>query len=514
MRRLNPCVKFLFNRGTVPINLFRVSIAWMLFILAIAWPTLALFIQIIQDAQPPTDGFLFSARQFALLWRSVWLSTTSALLCVMIALPVSFFLGMSGRKFFRPRIIAILASLLICPPMVYAFSWEKLLPANFDPYVRCVLVWTLWAWPIPTMILGSGWARTGKSMYEAARLDMSATKAFVIVIFSTLRPHIGLSFLIVWVLFVTNYDVPHASGLIVFTTELLGWASNSSLMIDTAWPATLPLILITLSLVAMYCLFRRPSLDIKFDSSNSEIHHPSHRSLLLLYGVFILAWILPMGGLISTIKSINIFALAYQSYASDLLATIGVAVLSGLLALVMGLGIFTTHKNRSAILWWAVVMGVLPGALIGKTLIAAYNHSTTAYLFDHWPIMVISYLTRFGWIGILAVYIAARQSRPGMFSQSQTDGADDSQFMTNILIPMSWPVLLSGAGLVAALSIGDVASTTLMRVPDYSPISLIIIEKFHRFEDGMLVSLSLSLVFTCMIIVGLISWAWNRSNPR
>jgi len=272
--------------------------------------------------------------------------------------------------------------------------------------------------------------------------------------------------------------------------------------------------LIAIVLVAMYHLFRQPTFDTKFDSSNTSTVEKSIRSLLLLMTGFFIAWILPMGGLISSVRSLNVFASAYQTYATDLFATIAVAVVSGLLAVLMGLGIVTTQKKNSTVLWWSIVMGGLPGALIGKTLIAAYNHSATAELFDHWPIMVICHLARFGWIGIVAVIIASNQSRQGMFAQSQTDGADDSQFITNILIPSSWHVLLSGVGLVIALSIGDVAGATLVRVPDYSPLSLVIIEKFHRFEDGMLISLSMFLVFTCLLVVGLISWAWNRPDPR
>jgi len=47
---------------------------------------------------------------------------------------------------------------------------------------------------------------------------------------------------------------------------------------------------------------------------------------------------------------------------------------------------------------------------------------------------------------------------------------------------------------VTTLGMTDVATASLVQVPSVRLISLIIIEKFHRFEDDMLISLSLWLV--------------------
>jgi hypothetical protein len=50
-----------------------------------------------------------------------------------------------------------------------------------------------------------------------------------------------------------------------------------------------------------------------------------------------------------------------------------------------------------------------------------------------------------------------------------------------------------------------------VRVPGFSPIAQVIIEKFHRFEDGMLISLSFWLVAAALpgvvlLIVALRRW--------
>ena len=62
------------------------------------------------------------------------------------------------------------------------------------------------------------------------------------------------------------------------------------------------------------------------------------------------------------------------------------------------------------------------------------------------------------------------------------------------------------------LSIAEVPTSSLLRVPGPAPIAHIIIEKFHRFEYGMLISLSLWLVFASLVAVGLLGHALSRWN--
>ena len=77
--------------------------------------------------------------------------------------------------------------------------------------------------------------------------------------------------------------------------------------------------------------------------------------------------------------------------------------------------------------------------------------------------------------------------------------------------------MLSAAGVIAALAVAELPTTALTRVPSFAPIAHVIIEKFHRFEDGMLVSLSFCLVgFTLVVILLLAAclYRWNRSACR
>jgi len=180
----------------------------------------------------------------------------------------------------------------------------------------------------------------------------------------------------------------------------------------------------------------------------------------------------------------------------------------------MGVGLSASHRLCMLGLVWAVALGALPGALLGESLIAAYNNGVTWWIYDNWPIVGLCYVSRFGWIGVLTGCLVVRQSSPELIDQARTDGATEASILGHIRIPMSWPALLCGAGVAAAMSVADVAASSLVRVPGFTPIAHVIIEKFHRFEDGMLISLSLLLVAATIPPALLLMFALMRSRTR
>ena len=84
--------------------------------------------------------------------------------------------------------------------------------------------------------------------------------------------------------------------------------------------------------------------------------------------------------------------------------------------------------------------------------------------------------------------VMVRQSAPlDLVAQARADGATPFGIWRHVRIPQSLPALCCAVGVVTALSVADVATSSLVRVPHFNPIAHVIIEKFHRFEDGMLV---------------------------
>ncbi|MFQ5495431.1 MAG: ABC transporter permease subunit, partial [Phycisphaerae bacterium] len=443
-------------------------------------------------------------------------------------LPAAYVVGRVRRLGDRPLITAMLMVALLSPPMVCALGWEQIgarapgfsdgslrgATAELWAWLRCIGVWAMWAWPVPAVLLGAGWSAGGRRVYEAARLETSAWGAFRHAALPGLIRHVALSALILFVLFFGEYGVPHACGLVVYATELLGWAQESADVIHAVWPAVPAIGVVAVTLMGLWILNPlRPGGD-NGDAPPAGGTGGVGRPGIVAAGVVGITWLLPITVLVIGHMSWSVLAEAFRVYGFDLLWSIGVCGTSGSVAVGMGLAIVRVPRLRAAGLLWTVVLGTVPGALIGEMMVAAYNHEATRLVYDDWPVLVLCYVARFGWIGVATAWTALSGTARPLIEQARTDGAGQGAVFFRVILPVSWPVLLAGAGVTTALALADVSASALVRVPRFSPIAHVLIEKFHRFEFGMLVSLSLWLVAAALVPTVLLAFALKARSRR
>ena len=481
----------------VPVSIL-LTLCRLIFVMAVVWPAASLIWKCVTQGEAPTDGFTFSTRQLLLLWRSTWMALVATGGAVLLSLPAAHLVGRVGSLRRGPVAACGMLLLLLCPPTVYAFGWETLLPVEFSGEMRCVGVWMLWGWPIPAVLVGLGWSRSGRVVYEAALTDATATAAFFRVTLPLMWKYIGVSAAILFLLFFSDYGVPHICSLHVFATEILGWASSSARTIDTVWPGMLNVAVTAFVLAAIFLLWRRCAADRSVDAGESPPQRPLPLATALTIILLAIAWLLPLWALTTRLDSLGAFTDALVVYGQDLVQSIGVASLAAVLAMMMGFGLVTSRRWLGIGLVGTLAFGAVPGALVGESLIAAYNHEALWWLYDYWPIVAVGYVARFGWIGVLFALAVVTGPSPDLTAQARTDGASAAGAFVHVQLPISWGPALGGAAVFVALAVAEVAATTLVRVPGYAPISLVLIEKFHRFEDAMLVSLSLWLVAACL----------------
>jgi ABC-type Fe3+ transport system permease subunit len=466
------------------------------FVLAFVAPTLALLARCVLDGASPRDGFSVSDRQWGLLAKSILLAGAGTVTALGVSLPGAYVVARVGRLSRRPVLTALLAAPLWFPPMVYVFGWQRLLPAALPASVQCVGVWALWAYPIPALLLGTAWSRLGRGAYEAALLETTPAHAFLRAVLPLLVAPLAAAAMVLFIIFLGEYSVPHACGVLVYATELLGWSEESARAIDTLWPS-LPLtgaILLALMVTARIAGGGRREED-----PATEVPGVRSGSLfltLLAGGCFALAVLLPLAALSVKLKSCGVMTGALRTYGMELLESLLVTGGSGLLVVGMGVGVAAGRTWRRIALLWALGFGALPGALVGEALLSAYQSVTSIY--DHWPMVVLGYVARFGWIGMVVMELAERALPQELAWQARADGADDTDVTLRISAALSWPTLLFGVCLAAALALAELPTSTLVRVPTLGLIAHILIEKFHRFEEGMLISLSLWLVLAAI----------------
>ncbi len=468
-------------------------VGWGVFFAAIAWPALNLAARCVLDARPPTEGYSYSSRQLLLLVHSLGLAALASLSAVLVAIPAAYVVGRASSLGRRPVFAVLLVLVLLCPPMVYAFGWEKLLPHWIGPRVRCLLTWTLWAWPIPSLMLGAGWRRVGRRAYEAALLEAKPAAAFRCVALPLLRPYMVAAWLILFVLFCGDYGVPHACGLVVHATEMLGWAANATLPIDVVWPSVPVLLVASAALGGLGWIARHseaPDHEVTLHDTSTGFD----AMILAALGVFLISWALPMAGLTLARPWFTSLGAVLEYYQADLGVSLATCTAAAAASLLMALAVVRCRRGGKAVLAASLILGVLPGPLVGASLLWAYNRPAFGFLFDHWPIVALSYVSRFGWLSVLAAAFLSRQMSPALNDLARLEGVSGLDRIWHVEGPLSSPLWLCTMWVTTVLALGDVAASALVRVPSFTPVAHVLVEKFHRFEDGMIIALSVLLV--------------------
>jgi len=474
------------------------AFGFLLLILAVIYPASMLLVKCF-EALPPSEQNASEAAvglPWSLLVRSVRLSGMGATLACVLSIPGIFLVVRAGAASRYVLVAGLMAVPLLFPPIVAALGWRWWVDVPGE--VRCVGVWAAWCWPIVSLIVGGAWAKTGRHLYEVALMNSHTVPAFFHVMFSVLIRPLCAAWLLLFALFLGDYAVPHSCDIIVYATALLSEATSSLHPLATvraAWPLLIPM---SVALLAAFLTGRR--------AGQTEIDEPMQpRSLgrlvpALVAMLLLVSLALPITALLRKVDLVAALITTWKTYDTDILSSLGVASLAGVLIVWMGASVVAWPPLRricpAIVLLWAV----LPGALIGKGLIAAYLPFD--FIYSHWTLTVLGYVARFGWIGVLCAYLVSMQGGRASEQAAMVDGASGGMATWRVTFANHWPTLAGGATIAAAMALAELATTSLVRVPSYTPVSLILIEKFHRFEDDILVALCiLMLIAACPAII-------------
>ncbi|UCG33480.1 MAG: hypothetical protein JSU68_02370, partial [Phycisphaerales bacterium] len=306
-------------------------------------------------------------------------------------------------------------------------------------------------------------------------------------------------------LILTDYNVPHACNLQVYATELLAWASNYPEPVHVLW-RSLPLVVLLVILAAAFWACWRRWREAPSETSLAPVRRevsawPAWCTTLALVAA-------PQLGLQSQAVLLGGMSETLRTYGAEMVAGFSLSLVGGLLALWVGLAVstWTTWDRPAMLLLFAA--GFLPAALIGKALAITYVHVPAIY--DHWPILVLVYAARFAWIGALVGWLMRAGGSDDLERVAGLDGATAEQVFWRVRVALHGPLVLCGWLAASGFCLAELAAASQVALPQYGLLSMILIEKFHRFEEQMLVSISLTLQLLPLVAAGVLILVLSR----
>lgn len=456
----------------------------------------------IDDARDTTGGFASS-----LFLRSAGLAALGATAACVFALPGIRLVGgtVNARQFGLAT--SLIIAPLVLPPIVIGLGVRSWIRGVSE--IRCVIVWGLWCWPIAALLVGGAWARRGHQLYEVALLHGGKFKAFKSVLGSVLvRPIVGV-WMLMFALFLGDYSVPHSCDMIAYATALLSEATSSPYPVATViagFPLLAPMLV---AVVVAYLVGGRAEASDQDEPAKAQAGFPRVTFALVL-AMITVSTLLPTYGLIRNIALIKAIATTWELYRTDIAYSLATAFIAGLMIVWMGICVTAIAPIRRIAPLLVLIWAVVPGALVGQAVVAAYLPIDVIY--SHWMLTVVGYVARFGWIGVLLAYVVVKQSDEATMGAAMVDGASTGFATCRVTFANHWPTMCAGVLIATAMSLAEIATTTLVRVPVFSPVSLILIEKFHRFEDDILAAICILLLVVACPGIAIFSLAsrWGR----
>jgi ABC-type Fe3+ transport system permease subunit len=132
-------------------------------------------------------------------------------------------------------------------------------------------------------------------------------------------------------------------------------------------------------------------------------------------------------------------------------------------AAVVGVAAFSAAgKWTPGLMTLAGAAFLIGGQLLAIALIRIYNRSWLGWAYNAWPVPVIAYVGRFGWLAMAAARGAWTPGWKQLRDMASLDGAGAFRAAVSVVWPLAWPGLAAAALLVGAMSLSEVPATVLL----------------------------------------------------
>lgn len=507
--------------------------------LAVLWPAGMALVRVVSHAggaTPETDP-IQHVQAWALALRSVGIACGIGLLGVALGLPTAWALRASGR---------VGAGLLLAPlamPSYLAFAgyttWRApgtwlggaiaAGPSGLAAWVGqslAVLCLGLWLAPMAALVLWPAVRRVDATSLDALALAGAGAWRRGWFVVSLLRRPLLAAWL-VGALFALGSAVPlHLANVptyAIWLWRVMDLSTDPGVVFRESWP------LVVAALAGGVLVASRLSAQ-PWAALAGEPGPRATGAKAAAWGVWGLALVVPMAGFALSLRSATPVAKFWTELSPALLSSLGVAAAVGLASAATGACVWCalaagTRPPRWTVwaVWGASVVwiaaGLLPGVLVGQATRWAWNAwpgfegagaagggwgvvgSVLRELGEGPVPLVLALLARFGWVGVLMGWLAARQESADARDLRLLQGAEGLWAWWRACVRGAWwPI--AGAGLIAlALSLHEIEASIVLQPVGTPSLARRMLELLHYLRDQDLAGAAINLAGLAMLPV-------------
>lgn len=465
-----------------------------------------------------------------LLANTLLYNALVGLLATFLAIPAALALG-RGQPWVRHLAWCILPAGLLMPSIAFGYGWSQFfrllreplltLGITFQPgspldIARCIWTLAAWLWPIPAIAAGLHLRRMDSALQLHAALDGVLWR---ITLRQLLSPLLA-GFAIVILLASQEFAIYEPTGISVVATETrMVFDSGAFTAIPTPTPdalpdqharaaaalaTALPLILCTLLLAASAALLSRQDIagdDIAPDNWPTLLNTP----LWILAStalIIICTAMVPIVCLFLALKTPLSITQIWTEFSPELLGSIALGAITAAIALSLILaGTIRLAKWTLPSLLIAFLLG---GQLLAIASIRIWNRPALTWACDSFPLPVLTYLARFGWIALIVASTSWGKQWHDLRRMAALDGASPAQTARYIIWPTLAPLFAAATLLIAALSMTEVPATVILQPQNPRVLTPMIMSWVHILRYDPMIQASL-------LMMGLVLLLWTAA---
>ncbi len=457
------------------------------------------------------DNFstIFQGEVLKSIANSLIISLSTGLLSVIIGTGLAFILTKIKLPF--KNILRLLLLLpLFLPPYITSVAWTDFwffagFPKSFIYSIPSVIfILTTVYIPLSAFIISGSLENVSASIEEAGEMMSNCKTVFLKIILPLIRPALFSSFILIFILSVSEFAVPSYLSVNVFTTEIFtqftAFYNYSSAI---AHALVLTLICFIIIFPGKHYLLQTPF--VSFGKKSHKIKYFSVKKPLIYFWVYLtyilLFVLLPVIMLIIQSTEGNSFALIQSikqlspAFSNTFLLTISSAVFITILGLIFAL---LRNKILDYILLFTFAV---PAVVTGIALIKFYNTPALNFIYGTSAVIIFAFISRFIFISEKIIATGLEQIPPSYLEAASVMGASPFYSFKKILLPLTAEALFTAFFTAIIFSIGELSAVIMVYPPGISLLSIRIFTLSANAPQNMVSAMCLTaLLFTLIII--------------
>ena len=486
------------------------------------------------------------------LFNSLWLSAVSSTVCVLLAYVYAYGVVRScmplARWFRGLALVPLLApSLLMAISLIYLFGSQGLLKgwlqggSAYGPF-GIIVGSVLWTFPHALMILCTTLASGDARLYEAAAtLGASRWRSFRQVTLPASRYGLMISWIVVFVLVVTDFGVPKVIGgnTAMLATDIYKQVIGQQKLSMGAVVAMLLLVPAGLAFAAERHLRARQAatMGVRSVTLVPQPHAPLDRALLAYCALVVLALLAVMGtavlaslvsywpyNLTLTFKNYRFDMMdggGWASYGNSLSMALATAVVGAVLSFVTAYLVAKPQRWARTRQWLHAVATLpmaVPGLALGLGYILFFNAQGNPlhFLYGSMAILVLCSVAHFFSVAHITQLAALQQLDAEYERVADSLGVAFWTLLWRVHLPVCMPVVMQVAGYFFVNAMTTVSAVVFLYSPETTLASVAVLAMDDAGDTAPAAAMATLIFATAatgrLLIAALDAWVQRRTQ--